>query len=74
MNQQKNENYQNKDDINLIKDKYFKNIILKGIKETNGNGANGSSYLNYNETDKSEYNDEMDFFKILIIIQIYKIL
>ena len=63
MNQQKNENYQNKDDINLIKDKYFKNIILKGIKETNGNGANGSSYLNYNETDKSEYNDEMDFFQ-----------
>ena len=63
MNQQKNENYQNKDDINLIKDKYFKNIILKGIKETNGNGTNGSSHLNYKETDKSEYNDEMDFFQ-----------
>ena len=42
---------------------YFKNIILKGIKETNGNGTNGSSHLNYKETDKSEYNDEMDFFQ-----------
>ena len=39
------------------------NIILKGIKETNGNGTNGSSHLNYKETDKSEYNDEMDFFQ-----------
>ena len=63
MNQQKNENYQNKDAINLIKDKYFKNTILKGIEETNGNGIKGSSRFNFNETGKDEYNDEIDFLQ-----------
>ena len=63
MNQQKNENYQNKDDINLIKDNYIKNSILKGIKEINGNGIKTSSHFNFNETDKDEYNDEIDFLQ-----------
>ena len=63
MNQQKNENFQNQDDINLIKDKYFKNSILKGIKEINGNGIKGSSRFNFKEIDKDEYNDENDFLQ-----------
>ena len=72
MNQQKDENLQNIDDINLIKGKYFKNMILKGINETNGNGIKGFSRFNFNETDKNEYNDEIEFLKIKNILDIKK--
>lgn len=37
--------------------------MLKGIKETNGNGIKGFSRFNFNETDKNEYKDEMEFFQ-----------
>lgn len=37
--------------------------MLKRIKETNGNGIKGFSRFNFNETDKNEYKDEMEFFQ-----------
>lgn len=63
LNQQKTEANQNKDEINYLKDKYLINSMFKGIKETNGNGIKGFSRFNFNETDKNEYNDEMEFFQ-----------
>ena len=64
---QKNENYQNKDDIddiNLMKDKYFKNLMVKDLKETNGNGIKDFSRFNFKENKEGEnINDENDLLQ-----------